>query len=124
MFGELLAALFIALVLVALFSFGFGRPGPWGGFLWFFLVVFLGAWAIGLWAEPVGPAAWGVAWVPILFGALLLALLIAAIPPTGTAPAAAPEPDVGTAAVVGALGVFFWALLVGLLLAILLAFLF
>lgn len=128
MFGEFIAALLIGLALALVFAYGFGRTGPWGGFVWFFLVVFLGAWAIGLWVEPVGPPLWGVAWVPILIGALLIALLIAAIPPAEPAPrrAAATDPvaDVETAAAASAIGLFFWVLLMALVLVILLSFLF
>lgn len=108
-FAEFLFALVIALVLVAIFSFGLRRPGPWGGFLWFFLLVFLGAWAIGAWAEPIGPTAWGVTWLPIFFGALLIALLVAALPPAGT-PTASTTPT-ETPEAVAAVGAFFWILL-------------
>ena len=120
MFGELLFALLLAFVLAIVFALGFGRAGPWGGFLWFFLIIFLGAWAIGLWATPVGPPLWGVSWVPILFGALLLALLLAAIPPYDTS--RAPEAPPNMAGAAAALGVFFWALLLGLGFVIALAF--
>lgn len=121
--AELLFALVIALVLVAIFTYGFGRAGPWGGFLWFFVLVFLGAWAIGAWVEPVGPVAWGVAWVPIFFGALLIGLLVAAIPP------AEPRPVTGTdaeesAAAAGAVGALFWLLLLLLIMIVALSWVF
>ena len=120
-FGEVVLAFAIGLILAMIFAYGFGRTGPWGGFLWFFLVVFLTAWAVGVWVEPVGPVLWGAAWVPILFGALFVALLVAAIPPApprtgGVAPAETPE----TAA---AVGLFFWLLLVVLIIAIVFAYL-
>ncbi|MGK7312204.1 MAG: hypothetical protein ACN0LA_08165 [Candidatus Longimicrobiales bacterium M2_2A_002] len=109
--AELLFALVIALIIVAIFSYGFRRPGPWGGFLWFFLLVFLGGWAIAAWAEPVGPVAWGVAWMPIFFAALLIALIVAAIPPIEPRPA---EPVEQPAPATG-VGVFFWFLLLFLI---------
>lgn len=120
MFAELLFAFAIALVLVVIFAYVLNRPGPWGAFIWFFVVVFLGAWAVGVWARPVGPAAWGVAWVPILFGALIIALIIAAIAPQEpprTRGAAAEEREereetAENAAVAGAVGAFFWVLLI------------
>ncbi len=118
--AELLFAFVIALILVSVISFGFGRPGPWGGFLWFFLLVFLGAWAIGVWV-PAGPLFWGVAWVPIFFGAILLALLIAAIPPSEPAPPRtleAGEPVEPASSAGAAVGVFFWILLLLLVIAV------
>ena len=39
-------------------------------------------WAIGLWVRPVGPAVWGVSWLPYLFFGIILALLKAATAPT------------------------------------------
>lgn len=124
MFGVFLVALLIGLALALLFAYGLGRPGPWDGFLWVFLIVFLGAWAIGLWVEPVGPVVWGVAWVPIFFGALLLALLIAAVPPTTHTGPPAPEAEPERAETAAAVGLFFWVLLMGLFFVILLSFLF
>ena len=115
--AELLFALVIGLVVVAIFSYGLRRPGPWGGFLWFFLLVFLGAWAIGVWAEPVGPVAWGVAWVPILLAAVLIALVVAAMPPIEARPV---EP-VETAAP-PSIGAFFWLLVFFLVVIVALAY--
>ena len=121
-FAEFVLAAIIALAFVAIFSYGFRRPGPWGGFLWFFLLVFLGAWAVGVWAQPVGPTAWGVAWVPIFFGALLIALLVAAIPPA--APRTTTEGVEEAPGDVAAVGAFFWLLLILLIVAVALSFAF
>ena len=119
-FGEIVLAFVIGLLLALIFAYGFGRTGPWGGFLWFFLVLFLTAWAVGLWAEPIGPVVWDVAWVPIFFGALFVALLVAAIPPTPGRPSAVSEPE--TAETVTAVGLFFWLMLLVLGVAILFAY--
>ena len=120
MFGEIVLAFLFGLILALLFSYGFGRPGPFGGFMWFFLVVFLAAWAIGVWAEPVGPVMWDIAWVPILFGALFVALLLAAVPPLPGRPVEATAPEaVGATA---ALGLFFWLMLGLLVISILFAY--
>jgi hypothetical protein len=120
--AELLVALGVGLLVVFFFSLVLGRRGPWvraggmNGLLWFFLVVFLGAWAVGAWADPVGPLAWGVSWLPFLFGALVFALLLAAVPDRSTRPvtAAGPEAEADVA-----LGLFFWFLLLALVVAIL-----
>lgn len=119
--AELLFTLLIALGVVGIFSVGFRRPGPWG-IVWFFLLVFLGAWAFGAWAEPVGPVAWGVAWTPILVAAVLIALIVAAIPPTGLptgAPTGAPEGETGA---VRRVGTFFWLLIILLLIVVALSY--
>ena len=119
--AELLFALVLALLVVVLFSVGLRRPGPWDGFLWFFLVVFLGAWAVAVWVEPVGPVAYGVAWLPILAGAFLIALLLTAIPPAARGPVAPAEEREATRAM-GALGLFFWVFLLALVAVIGLAY--
>ena len=119
-FGEVILAFAIGLLLALIFSYGLGRTGPWGGFLWFFLVIFLTAWAIGLWAEPIGPVLWGAAWVPILFGALFVALLVAAMPPSTVRPAAVPEGE--TPETAAAVGLFFWLMVLVLLIAIIFAY--
>ena len=120
MVTELLFTLLIALGVVGIFSVGFRRPGPWG-IVWFFLLVFLGAWAFGAWAEPVGPVAWGVAWAPILVAAVLIALIVAAVPPTGTRATGAPEAEARSRAV-PPVGTFFWLLIIVLLVIVALSY--
>lgn len=108
---ELLTALFIGVLLVTFFAVILGRRGPWvrgeswGGVLWFFLVVFLAAWAVGTWADPVGPAFWGVAWVPFFFGALAFALLLAALSEPRPTTVIGERPDADAA-----VGAFTWFL--------------
>lgn len=118
--ADLLFVLVIAFLLTAVFAGGLRRPGPWAGWWWFFVIVLMGGWVAALWAEPIGPPLWGVAWVPILWMALLFALLLAAAtPPRPTA--AEPPPTTGEAAAATAavaLGAFFWIMLIGLLIAI------
>lgn len=121
--AEFLVALIVGILLVSVVALLFGRRGPWatpgpgGGFLWFFLVVFLGAWAIGTWVSPVGPVAWGVAWVPFVFGALAIVLLLAALTPTRPLTPAEAEAEARAEATVG---VFFWAFVLVLVVAIVL----
>ena len=117
MLAEFVTAVLFALFFVAIFGVAFRRTGPWDGFLWFFLIVLLGAWAVGTWAEPVGPVLYGVSWVPFFFGALILALLVASMAePMPRTPAAEPA----TPAEAVAVGLFFWItvlLLLGVILA-------
>lgn len=103
--AEFLTAVLFAALFVAVFGLAFGRTGPWPGFAWFFLIVLLGAWAVGVWAEPVGPVLYGVSWVPFFFGALILALLVAAMSELRPRQTAA-EP--ATPGDVLAVGLFFW----------------
>ncbi len=110
-FREFVVAFIAAAVVVALFSLVLRRTGPWAGVGWFFLVVFLGAWAAGVWTTPVGPMAVGIAWLPFAMGALVLALLIAAL--SRPEPRSAPSSDLDRRADEGveatlAVGAFFW----------------
>lgn len=118
--AELLLALIFGLIIAAAFAYGLGRPAPWGGFLWFFLVIFLVGWVVALWVEPVGPAVWGIAWLPVLFAGLLVALLIAALAAPAPRPSGAVAPAAEAAAdeTAAGVGLFFWLLLVVLFIAI------
>ena len=120
-FLDLLAAFIIALVLTLIFVTLFRAPGPWGAWWIFLLVVFLAAWAGGLWVTPIGPPVFNVYWLPMLLVGLLVAMLIAAAvppaPPRSTAEMVA-EQEAATA-----LGVFLWILLLGLIGVIVLAYL-
>jgi hypothetical protein len=124
--AEFLFIVAIALLLTALFAGGLRRAGPWEGWWWFFLVVLLGGWVAALWAEPVGPPMWGVAWLPILWLALLFALLLAAAapprPPAGTPPPRS-EDEAAAATAMVALSGFFWVLVIGMAIAILVGYL-
>jgi hypothetical protein len=76
-----LIALFLSLVFIPLSRRRHGG-GAWTGILLFFFLVFLFAWAGGVWITPFGPTFWGVYWLPFLFIGIIVALLLAAmIPP-------------------------------------------
>ena len=75
---------FIYSILFALIlSFIFKRhaPGPFGGVLYFFAIMFFFTLAIGAWIHPVGPMFRNVPWLGILGGAFLIMLLIAELLP-------------------------------------------
>jgi Ca2+/Na+ antiporter len=74
-------ALLIGFILAIIFSRGFRRRGPWASFILFAVVVFLAAWAGGIWVMPFGPLVANVALLPFLLVGLLVALLLAAVPP-------------------------------------------
>jgi hypothetical protein len=115
MLGSLfLFALFIALLLTWGFTTLFGARGPGDRFLWFFLIVFLFAWAGGVWIAPVGPFWLGVSWVPVFVTGLLVALLLTAAGPRRpprtrqeVRAQAAAEEDVAVA-----ISMFFWILII------------
>lgn len=143
----MIVAFLVALVLSAVFvaALGWRRPGDeaadealGGGALFFFLILFLATWAGGAWLAPVG-AAWSASWLPFLVVGFLVALVLAAVVPTRDerwrwrrprrdggavgAAAIAAERDREAAELAAGFGVFFWALLLGLAFAILIAYL-
>jgi hypothetical protein len=65
----------IALVLSLVFAAVIRRRGPRVGFFWFFLLIFLATWAIGVWVQPFGPSLWGGYWLPFLIAGFIVALL-------------------------------------------------
>jgi hypothetical protein len=129
--GDLLVALFVAMLLTVLFSVLLGAGGPWSGYWIYFLVILLVAWVAGMWVRPFGPTVWGVYWFPVLLFGLIAALLIAAVtkparPPGETSRPAERSEGEEEALAAGAavsLGVFFWFLLLVLLFALVIAYL-
>lgn len=93
--------------------------------LFLFLIFFLAIWAGGVWIAPFGPVIAGRSWLPFVLVGLFLLLLIAAASAPREPPRTATEArlEAEEAAAVGtALSVFFWILLLGLMAAILVAY--
>lgn len=113
MFALLFAALFSVVLLV-----GFRSKGPWKSLFLFFIVVFLAAWAGGIWLSPLGPTWGGSPWLSILLVALIFALLLAAaaVPPEYGAAAGVLSPGESKGEKKRSVKLFFWFLL-GILLA-------
>lgn len=120
----IIGALLLALVLTAVFSGSYRHRGPMNGLAIFFLIIFLAAWSGQLWIPPVGPNAFGVAWLPFTSVAFLIAiLLVAAASSTGrNAPAPTEKVTPEEAAPILAIGLFFWLLLLFLLASIILGY--
>ncbi len=123
--ADLLTAFILTIIIMVPFYF-LGRVGPWEGWIWFALLLFLFTWTGGAWVRPYGPASPGYTWLPFLFFGLFFALLLAAAvpprPPRNRREAVrqarkANEAEEFTAV---ALGIFFWILLVGLILSLIL----
>ena len=123
--ADLLTAFVLTIIIMLPFYF-LGRVGPWEGWIWFALLLFLFTWAGGAWVRPYEPVSAGYAWLPFLFFGLFFALLLAAAvpprPPRNRKEAlqqarAENEAEQVTAVT---LGFFFWMLLAGLILALIL----
>lgn len=106
-----------ALLVGGLFYFAFKTTGPWGTFWSFLVVITLAGLAADAWITPVGPVAWGIAWIPTLFVMFLIALLLVAATPvikkereSGNSPKVSDKLNAKAA-----LGGFFWLLLLFLL---------
>ena len=54
------------------------RAGRRIGLLWLFLLLFLAAWAGGVWIRPLGPDLWGIHWLGFLLAGLVVALALVA----------------------------------------------
>ncbi|MFO8129526.1 MAG: hypothetical protein R6T99_06455 [Bacteroidales bacterium] len=119
---EVIFSIIAALLVGVLFYYIFRYSGPWGSFWTFLLVLVLAGLAAAAWIEPIGPAAWNVAWLPILFVILLFALFLAAATTPDDRrrirtrrPVDTETPGEEAAAVT--LGIFFWIFIVFLVFA-------
>jgi hypothetical protein len=126
-FTGLLFALAIACLFTLVFAIGFRRQG-WGiGLMLFFLILFLATWSGGLWLTPIGPLWRGIHWLSFLLVGIITALMLVALTPDGRSTRTAADPKRETAAEAQpllAIDVFFWILIVGLLVTIIIRYLF
>jgi len=114
---HLLVSALISLILTGIFVLVFRRRGPWNSFLIFFVVVFLGAWAGGIWYPARGPAIGGVTWLPFFIVGLVLSLLLVAVipPPEETTVELLKEGEKDTEARKKlVLGIYFWLMVLAL----------
>lgn len=72
---DFLFAIITALLLAAVFAFLFKRTGPWP-FLLFFIIIFLGSWAGGIWLAPAPVVTWDVYALRFLVVGVLVALML------------------------------------------------
>lgn len=132
MWTSILVALAIAIVitLVLVGLLGWRRPGAVGtesavlSGVFFFVLLFLGTWALGVWITPYGPLAFGVPWLGWLAVALLITLLLGVASP-GRSARRTRASTPGTATTAGELaasdvaaagfGILFWALVIALI---------
>ncbi len=115
--------LVITLFLTAIFAVGFRGQRPGMALLSFFIILFLATWAGGIWITPIGSPLWGISWLSFLLVCLLLVLLLTALIPASvpyTRRAAAAQQREETETVTTIFGIFFWILVIGLIVAIIL----
>lgn len=76
-------AFFCSIIFAFILTFFLKRkaPGPYGGILYFFCIIFLFTAALGLLLTPIGPMFRNVPWLSIIAIALLITLLIAELLP-------------------------------------------
>jgi hypothetical protein len=114
---NLLFVLATSAAIGTVFAIALRGRGPWPGLLWFFIVLIVGTWALGIWVRPIGPPWWSVQWVPYAIAAAMIALLLAAATPplpAATAdakPEASREAPVPSATDARSFNVAFWLLL-------------
>jgi hypothetical protein len=112
---ESLFALAVALFLTAVFAvIGRQAKTPWRVMV-FFLVVFLGAWAGGIWITPVGSSVLGVYWLSFFAVGLVFALVLEAVAAFSVRPTGSPTSEIRKdkkeeREIESVLGVFFWIL--------------
>jgi hypothetical protein len=117
---DFIFALAAALVLTAVLATAWGLPRLRHRFVvWPFLMLFLAAWAGGVWLSPLGPRFFGGYVLPFFIVAFVIALVIAASTHPGrrASVTGAPADDLATASLVGA-SVFLWVVVFSLLAAI------
>jgi hypothetical protein len=119
---HLVFALFVAILLSAVFAVAFRRRGPWESLFLLFLVLFLLSWAGGAWLAPIGPTLWGEYWLPFVLVGIIMALFLAAlVPPPRESTVELVEEGKDAAerkVVLTGLGIFFWMLVTALVIAI------
>jgi len=121
-FVEIIFSLIIALIITVVFALGFKNKGPWGTIWAFFLIIFLAVWAASLWLTPRGPFAIGVAWIPIAFFGIIMALIVsAAVPPSNRETVQynhKMDPEAKKAGKFSTFNTYFWLLMVLLVIAV------
>lgn len=118
---ELLLAVTTGVLLASTLAYPLRRrgPGPLRGLLFFFVLVFLAAWAGGVWLVPVGPALLGVPLLGFLLAGVVVALILAAASPAQPSPMPEVQRDSAAAeAIALTLGVFFYLVVATLIVLI------
>jgi hypothetical protein len=115
-FVELIFSIGVSLFLTMVFIAVGKRAKSWKRVLIFFLIVFFGAWAGGIWLTPVGPVFLGVYWLSFFVVGLVFALILEGVAafsrPTLEAEQATDKSDVKKEKEIESImGIFIWILL-------------
>jgi hypothetical protein len=79
LFVELIFSIAVSLFLTVVFAAVGKRAKSQKRVLIFFLIVFFGAWAGGIWLTPVGPVFLGVYWLSFFVVGLIFALILESV---------------------------------------------
>ena len=119
-FTDLMFALVLAMVLSLLLpgAFGWKRPGQeivWDNMIFLFFLIFLVAWAGGVWLPQFGPVWRGGYWLPFLLTAFFVVMLLFAVVPPSPPRTRRQAIERATLEMAAerSLGVFFWLLVIG-----------
>jgi hypothetical protein len=85
MISSLIASILFSLFFAILLAYAFRRrgPGPFGGILFMFIIIFMFTWAIGSWLAPSAQVFIRVPWLVYLLIAMIIMLLMGTlIPPS------------------------------------------
>ncbi len=128
----LIFILVFALILSMILSWGLGwrhpaRSDPAGvSFLFLFLILLFTMWAGSVWIRPWGPMIYNTPWLEILLIGLFVSLLILAVAAPIRRGRTPSEPEAETteeAVAATAFGLFFWILILGLLIGMIISYL-
>lgn len=74
-------ALVYAIIFTVIFGYAINKRGNWKNVWFIFVIIFLAAFAAGVWVIPIGPEVGGYYWLPGLVIAIIFAVLLAAVSP-------------------------------------------
>jgi hypothetical protein len=121
-FIELVFALAVALFLTVVFAVIGRQAKSARRVLIFFIIIFFGAWAGGIWLTPVGPVLLGVYWLSFFAVGLIFALVMEAVAAfSGKSLSQSQEEKTDTkeeGEIESVMWIFFWVLIVGFVAAI------
>ena len=120
MFSDIITALCAGIFFTLVFAGAMKKIGPWSSIAAYFLIVFLGTWAGGLWVTRFGPTLKGIFWMPFFSVGLVISLLLSSaarssLPESGKTLEQPVEKELPA----GELDLSFWILFVGLSISIL-----
>ena len=122
-FAELLFALAIALFFTVVFTVLGRRARRWPSVMVFFLLIFLAAWAGGIWITPVGDTFLGIYWISFFVAGLIFALVLEAMTAFPSRRSRARDDEIRREEDLEiTISMFFWILLIALIVAIIIGY--